>query len=150
MKQNVKWIPEVGQSYYFITFDSDVLEFQCDEEILGPEDGSEFDMPIFSSAEECVGMCSYLNELLKNTECERIVEEKKFDVVAVFGECAVRDFMDVFGSDDKVSIEELESKGSVVRHSFATEAERDAYMLALEDSAGWLESVVADEKNLKP
>lgn len=150
MKRNVKWIPEVGQSYYFITFDSDVLEFQCDEEILGPEDGSEFDMPIFSSVEECVGMCSYLNELLKNTECESIMKEKKFDVVAVFGECAVRDFMDVFGSDDKVSIEELESKGSVVRHSFATEAERDAYMLALEDSAGWLESVVADEKNLKP
>lgn len=150
MKQNVKWKPEVGQSYYFITFDSDVLEFQCDEEILGPEDGSEFDMPIFSSAEECMGMCSCLNELLKNAGCERIVEEKKFDVVAVFGEVAVRRFMDVLGSEYKVSEEELESCGSVVRHSFATEAERDAYMLALEDSAGWLESVVADEKNLKP
>ena len=150
MKRNVKWIPEVGQSYYFITFDSDILEYQCDEEILGVEDGSEFDMPIFSSAEECVRMCSYLNELLKNAECESIMKEKKFDVVVVFGEYAVRDFMDVWGSEDKVSEEELESKGSVVRHSFATEAERDAYMLALEDSAGWLESVVADERNLKP
>ena len=150
MKRNVKWIPEVGQSYYFITFDSDILEFQCDEEILGVEDGREFDMPIFSSAEECMGMCSYLNEILKNAGCERIVEEKKFDVVAVFGEVAVRRFMDVLGSEYKVSEEELESCGSVVRHSFATEAERDAYMLALEDSAGWLKSVVADEKNLKP
>lgn len=150
MKRNVKWIPEVGQSYYFITFDSDILEFQCDEEILGVEDGREFDMPIFSSDEECMEMCSYLNEILKNAECERITEEKKFDVVAVFGEVAVRRFMDVWGSEDKVSEEELESKGSVVRHSFATESERDAYILALEDSAGWLESVVADEKNLKP
>ena len=150
MKRNVKWIPEVGQSYYFITFDSDILEFQCDEEILGVEDGREFDMPIFSSAEECMGMCSYLNEIFKNAGCERIVEEKKFDVVAVFGEVAVRRYMDVCGSEYKVSEEELERYGSVVRHSFATEAERDAYMLAMEDSAGWLESVVADEKDLKP
>ena len=78
------------------------------------------------------------------------MKNKKFDVVVVFGEMAVRRFMDVWGSECKVSEEELERYGSVVRHSFVTEAERDAYMLALEDSAGWMESVVADEKNLKP
>ena len=66
MEKNVKWRPEVGQSYYFITFDPLDFEFQCDEEVFGVEDGDEFDMPIFSSSQECLEMCTYLNGLLKN------------------------------------------------------------------------------------
>lgn len=66
MKRKSKWTPNVGQSYYFITFDSDEFEFQCDEDVLGVEDGTEFDMPIFSSAQECLEMCTYLNGLIIN------------------------------------------------------------------------------------
>ena len=65
MKRKQKWIPRVGRSYFFITFDPDEIEFQCDEEVYELEDSDEFDMPIFSSASECLSMCEYLNRIIE-------------------------------------------------------------------------------------
>lgn len=65
MKKIFNWKPKIGQSYFFVTFDPDTLEFQCDEEIHEIIDNNKFDMPIFPSSEECIEICSYLNGLIE-------------------------------------------------------------------------------------
>ena len=64
MGKKKAWRPKVGQNYYFITFDSETSEFQCDEEVLESCDNDKFDMPVFPTAEECLAMCSYLNGIM--------------------------------------------------------------------------------------
>lgn len=77
MGKEKKWKPVVGQNYYFITFDEETRQFQCDEEVLESCDNNEFDMPIFSSEEECLGMCSYLNGLMaeKKQESDEFIDD---------------------------------------------------------------------------
>ena len=74
MGKEKKWKPVVGQNYYFITFDEETRQFQCDEEVLESCDNNEFDMPIFSSEEEGLGICSYLNGLM----AEKVQESDEF------------------------------------------------------------------------
>ena len=64
MEKKKEWRPKVGQNYYFITFDSDEHEFQCDEEVLESCDSDRFDMSVFPSSEECLSMCFYLNGIM--------------------------------------------------------------------------------------
>ena len=78
------------------------------------------------------------------------MEEKKFDVVVVFGESAARAYREAWECEEPVSESKLEELGCVVRHSFDTEAERSAYLMALEDSDGWRDYFVAEEKLLNP
>lgn len=78
------------------------------------------------------------------------MEEKKFDVVVVFGLSAAKKYYENFEEDEPLSESELDDLGCVTRRSFATEAERDAYLTALEDSDGWDDYIVAEERFLKP
>lgn len=77
------------------------------------------------------------------------MEEKKFDVVVVFGETAVKKYNENFEKDEPMSESELDNWGCVVRRSFDTESERNAYLMALEDSDGWWDYIVAEERFLK-
>ncbi len=78
------------------------------------------------------------------------MEEKKYEIVVVFGADAVRKYSRAWDADEQISEEELEELGSVTRHSFETKEERDAYIMALSDAEGWLENIVAEEAFLKP
>lgn len=76
------------------------------------------------------------------------MEEKKFDVVVVFGETASKMYWENYNEDEPIKESELEEYGSVVRRSFETEAERNAYLKGLEDSDGWNDYAVAEERFL--
>lgn len=76
--------------------------------------------------------------------------EKKFGVVVVFGESASKMYNENFDEDNPISESELEEFGCVVRRSFDSEAERDAYLMALGDSDGWGDFIIAEERFLKP
>lgn len=78
------------------------------------------------------------------------MEEKKFKVVVVFGETAAKMYDENFDEDEPISESKLEEFGCVVRRSFNTKAELDAYLLALGDSDGWWDYAVAEERFLKP
>lgn len=78
------------------------------------------------------------------------MEEKKFDVVVVFGADAVSEYVEAWDNNEQISEGRLEELGCVVRRSFKTEAEKKAYLLALEDADGWWENTVAEENHLKP
>ena len=78
------------------------------------------------------------------------MEEKKFKVVVVFGESAARAYREAWDSNEIVSESKLEELGCVVRHTFDTAEECEAYLMALEDSEGWYDHIVTDEKFLKP
>lgn len=76
--------------------------------------------------------------------------EKKFEIVVVFGETAAKMYFENFDEDEPISEAELEEWGCVVRRSFDTEAELRAYLMALDDSDGWDDYIVAEERFLKP
>ena len=78
------------------------------------------------------------------------MEEKNFDVVVLFGESASKMYNENFDEDNPISESELEEFGCVVRRSFESEAECNAYLMALEDSDGWDDYIIAEERFLKP
>lgn len=74
--------------------------------------------------------------------------EKTFDVVVVFGEEASRAYAQAWENEVPISESKLEEFGCVTRRSFDTESERAAYLMALEDSDGWYDYVIAEERLL--
>lgn len=77
------------------------------------------------------------------------MEEKKFEVIVVFGESAAKAYREAWECEEPISESKLEELGCVTRRSFATEAERAAYLMALEDSDGWYDYFVAEERLLQ-
>lgn len=77
------------------------------------------------------------------------MKEKKFEVIVVFGESAARAYREAWEREEPISESKLEELGCVTRRSFATEAERAAYLMALEDSDGWYDYFVAEERLLQ-
>ena len=78
------------------------------------------------------------------------MEENKFHVVVVFGADAVGAYSRAWDENEQISESKLEELGCVVRHSFDTKEERDAYIMALSEADGWHENVLAKEEYLKP
>ena len=75
--------------------------------------------------------------------------EKKFDVVVVFGEQAARMYWDNADEENPIPEKELEEFGAVVRRSFETEAELNAYLQGVDDCDGWNDYCVAEERFLE-
>lgn len=78
------------------------------------------------------------------------MEEKKYEIVVVFGTDAVKAYSRAWDDNERMSEVILEELGCVKRRSFNTQEEYDAYVMALCDADGWLENVVAREEYLKP
>ena len=65
------------------------------------------------------------------------MEEKKYELMVVFGTEAVNAF--VYDGMEKAQQCVENGDGNIIIKSFDTEAEREAYCQALEDSSGWME-----------
>lgn len=77
------------------------------------------------------------------------MNENKLNVVVVFGTDAVDAYSRAWDDNEQVSESKLEELGCVVRRSFETKEELNAYMMGISDSDGWLSNIIANEENLK-
>lgn len=68
------------------------------------------------------------------------MEKKSHKVTVIFGTDAVREYSD----NSRATIKSLNELGSVVKRSFSTKAELDAYLTGLEDSDGWMEYAIKE------
>lgn len=68
------------------------------------------------------------------------MKKETHKVTVIFGSEAVREYFD----NSKATIKSLKTLGDVVRRSFATKAELDAYLTGLADSDGWLEYAIKE------
>lgn len=68
------------------------------------------------------------------------MKKESHKVTVIFGSDAVRQYYD----SPRTSIMHLKELGDVVKRSFATKAELDAYLTGLADSDGWLEYAIKE------
>ena len=72
---------------------------------------------------------------------------KNYSAIVVFGERAVNCYM----NDNIQSIEDSINglDGSIIKRSFSTQEELNAYIKGLDDADGWLDSAVLDDQFIK-
>lgn len=68
------------------------------------------------------------------------MEKKTHKVTVIFGTDAVREY----NGNSRATIKSLKELGSVVKRSFSTKAELDAYLTGLADSDGWMEYAIKE------
>lgn len=73
--------------------------------------------------------------------------KRKFKAVVIFGETAAN----AYGWEDMKKMCSLvrEGEGSLSVREFGTEAERNAYILGIDDADGWLGAAVLSDKDAR-
>jgi len=68
------------------------------------------------------------------------MKKETYKVTVILGSDAVREYFD----NSKATIKSLKTLGDVVKRTFSTKAELDAYLTGLSDSDGWLDYAIKE------
>lgn len=68
------------------------------------------------------------------------MKKETYKVTVILGSDAVREYFD----NSKATIKSLKTLGDVVKITFSTKAELDAYLTGLSDSDGWLDYAIKE------